>query len=162
MDRENFIEKVMRGEDVKLDEVLRNQAQQELNSIKSEAAQRLDDERRQREVAERRESQIMELIELGAEAEKILAENSENEQRRTEAMRTFAESELDLRGRYHLTFSRFSQIYQSLSGEAFDFRRQSNSLHRELKERGAVLDKLDFQLTQIPLSPMAQKIADER
>ena len=46
MDRENFIEKVMRGEKVNLDDVAQNQAQRELKAIQTEAAQRLDDGRR--------------------------------------------------------------------------------------------------------------------
>lgn len=162
MDRENFIEKVMRGEKVNLDDVAQNQAQQELAAIEAEAHRRLDEENRGRESAERRKSQILELIELGAEAEKICAENVDNERRRTEMLRTFAESELEIRGKYHQTFSKFSRIYHELSGEAYDFRRQSNPLLQELKNRGAVLDKLDFQLTQTPLSPMAQVVADER
>lgn len=162
MDRETFVERVMRGDEVKLDEIVKNRAEQELESIRTEAAQRMDDERRQREAAELRESQIVELLALSKEAETILVENAENERRRLEVLRGFAESELDIRGRYHQTYSKFSQIYHRLGGEAYDFRHVSNPLLNELRERGAVLDKLDIQLTQIPLSPLAQQIADER
>lgn len=162
MDREIFIERVMRGEKLELDEVVKNQAQDELKSIEAEAVDRLETERRRQKEIELREAQFVEMVELAEQAAKIFAENVENEQRRIEVLRTFAEIELKIHGRYHQTFSKFSQIFHNLSGEAYDFRRVSNPILIELKNRGAVLDNLDIEITRRPLSPMAQTIADER
>jgi hypothetical protein len=160
--REIFIEKVMRGEKVNVDDVAQNQAQQELKAIETEAARRLDEENRRREGVEKRESQILELMRLGEEAAKIFADTEENERRKNEMLRQFAGSELEIRGKYYQTYSMFSQIFQELSGQAYDKRLMSNSVIRELKERGAVLDKVDIELVRIPLSPMAQLLSDER
>lgn len=162
MDRENFIEKVMRGEKVNLDDVAQNQAQQELSAIEAEARRRMDEENRRREAVEKRESQIVELMRLGAEAAKIYADSEENERRKTEMLRQFAGSELEIRGKYYQTYSKFSEIFHQLSGEAYDRHLVSNSVLRELRERGAVLDKVDIELVRLPLSPMAQMLSDER
>jgi hypothetical protein len=162
MDREIFIEKVMRGEKLSVDDIARNQAQRELKAIETEAAQRLDDERRRREAAERRERQIVELMRLAEEATTTHAENVENERRKNEVLREFAGRELEIRGKYYQTYSKFSEIYHQLSGEAYDHRRVNNPVLRELRERGADLDKVDFELVRVPVSPMAQMLSDER
>jgi hypothetical protein len=162
MDREIFIEKVMRGEKLDVDEIARNQAQRELKSIETEAAQRLDDGRRRQEAAERREQQIVELMRLAEEATTTHADNVENERRKNEVLREFAGRELELRGKYYKIYSKFSEIFHRLGGEPYDRRLVSNPVLRELTERGADLDKVDFELVKIPVSPMAQMLSDER
>ena len=162
MNREVLIEKVMRGEKLDVDTIARNQAERELKSIETEAAQRLDDERRRREAAERREQQIVELMRLAEEATTTRADNLDNERRKTEVLREFAGREIELRGKYYQIFSQFSLIFQQLSGEAYDRRRGSNPVLRELLERGAVLDEVDFEITKFPVSPMAQTLLNER
>jgi hypothetical protein len=162
MDRETFIEKAMRGEEISVDDIARNQAQRELKSIETEAAQRLDDGRRRREAAERREQQIVELMRLAEEATTTHADNIENERRKNEVLREFAGRELELRGKYYQIYSKFSEIFHQLGGEPYDRRLGSNPVLRELRERGADLDKVDFELVKIPASPMAQMLSDER
>jgi hypothetical protein len=162
MDREIFIKKAMRGEEISVDDIARNQAQRELKSIETEAAQRLDDGRRRREAAERREQQIVELMRLAEEATTTYGDNVENECRKTEVLREFAGRELELRGKYYQIYSEFSEIYHQLSGEAYDRRLVKNPVLRELMERGADLDKVDFELVKVPASPMAQMLSDER
>lgn len=160
--RENFIEKAMRGEEISVADIAQNQAQRELEAIEAEAAQRLDDERRRRDATERREQQIVELMRLAEEATATHAENGNNERRKTEVLREFAGRELELRGKYYQIYSKFSEIFHQLSGEPYDKRRVSNALIQELRERGADLDKVDFEITKFPASPMAQILADER
>jgi multidrug efflux pump subunit AcrA (membrane-fusion protein) len=162
MDRETFIEKAMRGEQISVGDVAQNQAQRELEAIESEAAQRLDDGRRRQEAAERREQQINELLRLAEEATTTHTDNAENERRKNEVLREFAGRELELRGKYYQIYSQFSEIYHQLSGEAYDRRLHSNPVLRELTQRGADLDKVDFELIKIPASPMAQMLTDER
>lgn len=162
MNRENFIEKVMRGEKVNVDDVAQNHAQQELKAIEAEAARRLDEENNRREAEERRESQIVEMLRLDEESREIYSNSEENERRKNEMLRQFAGSELEIRGKYYQTYAKFSQIFQELSGQAYDKRLVSNPILRELKERGAVLDKIDIELVRLPLSPMAQMLSDER
>jgi flagellar biosynthesis GTPase FlhF len=162
MDRETFIEKAMRGEEISVDDIARNQAQRELEAIENEAAQRLDDGRRRQEVAERREQQINELLRLAEEATTTHADNVENERRKNEVLREFAGRELELRGKYHQIYSKFSEIYHQLGGEAYDRHRVNNPVLRELTQRGADLDKIDFELVKIPASPMAQMLSDDR
>jgi hypothetical protein len=162
MDRETFIEKVMRGEKLSVGDVAQNQAERELKSIETEAAQRLDDGRRRQEAAERREQQIVELMRLGEEATTSHADNVENERRKNEVLREFAGRELEIRGKYYQIYSKFSEIFHQLGGEAYDRRLVSNPVLRELMERGADLDKVDFELVKIPASPMAQMLSDER
>lgn len=160
--REIFIEKAMRGEKLSVDDIARNQAQRELEAIETEATRRLDDERRRREAAGRREQQIVELMRLAEEATTTHAENGENERRKTAVLREFAGRELELRGKYYQIYSKFSEIFHQLSGEPYDKRRVSNALIQELRERGADLDKVDFEIAKIPASPMAQMLSDER
>ncbi len=162
MDREIFIEKVMRGEKLDVDDIARNQAERELEAIESEAAQRLDDGRRRQQAAERREQQIVELMRLAEEATATHADNVENERRKNEVLREFAGRELELRGKYYQIYSKFSEIFHQLGGEPYDRRLGSNPVLRELRERGADLDKVDFELVKIPASPMAQMLSDER
>ncbi len=162
MDREIFIEKVMRGEKLDVDDIARNQAERELEAIEGEAAQRLDDGRRRQQAAERREQQIVELMRLAEEATTTHADNVENERRKNEVLREFAGRELELRGKYYQIYSKFSEIFHQLGGEPYDRRLGSNPVLRELRERGADLDKVDFELVKIPASPMAQMLSDER
>jgi multidrug efflux pump subunit AcrA (membrane-fusion protein) len=160
--REVFIEQAMRGEKLGVESIARNQAERELDSIETEAARRLDEGRRQREAAGRREQQINDLLTLAAEATAICADSVENERRKNEVIRQFAVTEIELRDKYYRVYSQFSQIFHELSGEAYDWRLVNNSILKELRERGAVLDKVDFQLTRLPLSPMAQMLSDGR
>lgn len=162
MDREVLIEKVMRGEKLDVDDIARQQAQRELEAIESEAAQRLDDGRRRQQAAERREQQIVELMRLAEEATTTHAANVENERRKTEVLREFAGRELEIRGKQYQIYSKFSEIFHQLGGEAYDRRLVSNPVLGELRERGADLDKVDFELVRVPLSPMAQMLSDER
>jgi hypothetical protein len=162
MDREIFIGKVMRGEEISVDDIARNQAQRELKSIETEAAQRLDDGRRRQQAAERREQQIVELMRLAEEATTTHADNVENERRKTEVLREFASRELEIRSNYYQIYSKFSEIFHQLGGEPYDRRLGSNPVLRELTQRGADLDKVDFELIKIPASPMAQMLSDER
>jgi multidrug efflux pump subunit AcrA (membrane-fusion protein) len=162
MDREIFIEKAMRGEQISVGDVAQNQAERELKSIETEAAQRLDDERRRQEAAERREQQIVELMRLAEEATTTHADSEENERRKNEVLRQFAGRELELRGKYYQIYSQFSTLFHELGGEAYDRRLVSNPALRELMERGADLSKVDFELVKIPASPMAQMLSDER
>lgn len=162
MDREVFVERVMRGEEVNLDDVGKLQAEQELESIRAEAAQRIDAERRRQAAAELRESQIAEMVTLAAEAGRVLAEDAENERRKLEVLRSFAEKEIEIRGRYNQTFAKFTQIFQQLGDGAYQNPFAPSPVSDELKERGADLRNLELELTRRPLSPMAQQIADER
>jgi hypothetical protein len=162
MDREIFIEKAMRGEEISVDDIARNQAQRELEAIETEAAQRLDDGRRRQEAAERREQQIVELMRLAEEATTTHADNAENERRKNSVLREYAGREIELRGKQYQIYSKFSEIFHQLGGEAYDRRLVSNPVLRELRERGADLDKVDIELVRVPLSPMAQMLTDER
>jgi hypothetical protein len=162
MDREIFIEKAMRGEEISVDDIARNQAKRELKSIETEAAQRLDDGRRRQQATERREQQIVELMRLGEEATTTHAENIENERRKNDVLREFASRELEIRANYYQIYSKFSEIFHQLGGEAYDRRLVSNPVLKELRKRGAELDKVDFELVKIPASPMAQMLSDER
>jgi hypothetical protein len=155
MDREIFIEKAMRGEEISVDDVAQNQAEQELKAIEAEAAQRLDDGRRRQQAAERREQQIVELIRLAEEATTTCGASEENERRKNEVLREYAGRELKLRANYYQIYSKFSEIFHQLGGEPYDRRLVSNPVVRELRERGADLDKVDFELVKISASPMA-------
>ncbi len=162
MDREVLIQKAMRGEKLSVDDIAQNQAERELNSIETEAARRLDDERRRQEAAGRREQQINELLRLAEEATTTCGDSEENERRKNEVLREFAGKEIELRGKYYQVYVKFTAIFHQVSGEAYDRRLVTNPVLRELRERGADLSKVDFELVKIPASPMAQMLSDER
>ncbi len=162
MEREIFIEKVMRGEEVNLDDVAKSHAQNELIEIKSEAARRLDKEKSRREAAERRDTQIAELLRLDAEIEWISRENDDNDRRRVEAMRPFADRELELQKDWSQARSKFHQIFHQINGSTYDFRVVDNPLIAELKSRGAELKNINVDLFHAPLSPSANMVLKER
>jgi hypothetical protein len=99
---------------------------------------------------------------LAEEATTTCGDSEENERRKNDVLREFAGRELIIRGKQYQIYSKFSEIFHQLGGEAYDRRLVTNPVLRELRERGADLSKVDFELVKIPASPMAQMLSDER
>jgi hypothetical protein len=161
-DREKLIERIMRGDAVNVDDVAQHQFSRELIEINEEAARRLTAEAARREAAEARENLITELLTLDAEVENLYLEDVDNERRRNEVLRPIAEREVEIRKDWNQTQRKFIQIFHSLNGSTYDFRAVNNPLIGELKGRGAALSKINIPVHELPYSPSANMILDER
>ncbi len=159
---EEFIEKIMRGEDVRVQEIAKSQLHLELTKLKTIAAQRLEDEKAERERINRRKLEISEMLELDAETQQLSDEYDENFRQFLEAMQPFADRELEIRAASNQKFSKFSQIYHKLNGAAYDHRFITTPLFIELKERGAVLTAIDDPLHKSPFSPPTSMVLNYR
>ncbi|HLL76223.1 MAG TPA: hypothetical protein VK421_13305 [Pyrinomonadaceae bacterium] len=163
MDREQVIERIMRGEEVGAVDAARAAATEDLSSLRAEAERRLAQQRTQEERASRREALITELLRLDAEAQRAEVELAENDAARREATRPFDEREIAIRERWHECYVKFSPTFREVCGRfATESNHEVEALRRELRERGAVLDRVLVSIGQFPLSPSAQRYARER
>jgi hypothetical protein len=160
--REKLIEKIIKGGVVTESDIAQHQFSRELVELNAEASRRVAAETTRREAAEAREAQITELIELDAEVERLYIENESNEQRKAEILKPLAEREIEIRVDWDKTRRKFVQIFHHLAGSTYDFRSVNNELIKELRGRGAVLSKMNIDVFQIPISPLARVILDER
>ncbi len=161
-DRELLIEKIMRGDAVNVDDVAQHQFKRELIEINAEAARRLDAEKSRREAAEARENQITALLKLDEQVERLYLEDVDNERRRNEVLIPIAEREIEIRRDWNQTRRKFVQIFHQINGSTYDFRAVNNPLIGELRSRGAALSKVNIDVHEIPYSPSALVILDER
>ncbi len=161
-DRELLIEKIMRGDAVTESDVAQHNFSRELLQLNEEAARRVAAEKASREAAEKRENQITELLTLDAEVEKLYLEDVDNERRRNEVLIPIAEREIEIRRDWDQTQRKFIQIFHLLNGSTYDFRSVNNPLIGELRSRGAALSKINIPVHEIPYSPSALVILDER
>lgn len=160
--QEEFIDKIMQGGEVSVEDIAQSQFELELSKLKSIAAQRLEDEKTERERINRRKLEISEMLELGAETKRLSDEYDENFRQCLEAMQPFADRELEIRAASSQKFSKFSQIYHKLNGAAYDYHFITTPLFIELKERGVELTAIDNPLHQSPSSPPTSMVLDYR
>jgi vacuolar-type H+-ATPase subunit I/STV1 len=160
--QEEFIDKIMQGGEVSVEDIAQSQFESELSELKSIAAQRLEDEKVERERINRRKLEISEMLELDAETQQLYDQSEENFRQCLEAMQPFADRELEIRAASSQKFSKFSQIYHQLNGVAYDHIMISTPLLIELKERGAVLTAIDAPLHKSPFSPPTSMVLSYR
>jgi hypothetical protein len=160
-DREKLIERIMRGGVVTESDVAQNNLKRELITLNAEAARRLDAEKANREATEARENKITELLKMDADVEKLYLENADNERRRDEVLRPIAEREIEIRTALYASQRKFNQVFHETNGVAYDFR-VNNSLVEELRSRGAMLDSINIPVHELPYSPMAIMVLEER
>jgi vacuolar-type H+-ATPase subunit I/STV1 len=160
--KEEFIEKIMRGEDVRVQEIAKSQLQLELTKLKSIAAQRLEDEKAERERINRRKLEISELLELDTETQQLSDQLDENFRHFLEAMQPFADRELEIRAASNKAWLKFNQLYHKLNGAAYNHPFTKTPLTIELKEMGAVLTAIDDPLHKSPLSPLTRMVLNYR
>lgn len=162
MDREQLLEKIMRDEPVTAVDAARLIATEDLTVLRAEAERRLAQQRAQQERATHREALITELLRLDAEAQRAEVELAENDAARREATRPFDEHEIAIRERWHESYVKFSPTFREVCGRfATESSHEVEALRRELRERGAVLDRVLVSIGQFPLSPSAQRYAHE-
>jgi hypothetical protein len=161
-DRELLVEKVMRGGVVTESDVAQHNLKRELVEINAEAARRLDAEEANRVAVEARENKITELLTLDAEVEKLYLDNADNERHRAEVLRPIAEREIEIRTALYQSQRKFIQVFHSLNGSTYDFRSVNNPLIGELRSRGAMLSKINIPVREIPYSPSALSVLEER
>ncbi len=160
--REDFIKRIMNGGEVTMNDLDNSRYMAELNEIREEAAERLEVQRIEHKRAEQRKLQIKELLRLDAEVERISYDDELNEQRRNEVLRPIAVRELKLREEWHSKRSQFHQLFAQVSGDHYNFRVVNNPLIAELRKSGAVLDKVNVSILEIPVSPAANMLLEER
>jgi membrane-associated HD superfamily phosphohydrolase len=151
--QEQFIEKIMSGGVVSVEDIQKSQFESELSELKLIAAQRIEDEKTERERINRRKLEISEMLELDAETKQLYDEYDENFRQCLEAMQPFADRELEIRAASSQKFSKFSQIYHKLNGAAYNHPFTKTPLSIELKEMGAALTAIDDPLHKSPFSP---------
>ncbi len=160
--QEEFIDKIMQGGEVSVEDIAQSQFESELSELKSIAAQRLEDEKEERERINRRRLEISEMLELDAETKQLFDEYDENFRQFLEAMQPFADRELEIRAASSQKFSKFSQIYHKLNGAAYNHPFTKTPLSIELKEMGAVLTAIDDPLHKSPFSPPTSMVLSYR
>ncbi len=160
--QEQFIEQIMQGGVVTIEDIAQSQLELELSKLKLIAAQRLEDEKAERERINRRKLKISELSELGAETKRLSYQYEENIRQCLEAMEPFADRELEIRAASDKAWLKFNQIYHQLNGAAYDYHFITTPLFIELKERGVVLTAIDHPLHKTPLSPPTRMVLDDR
>jgi hypothetical protein len=160
--QEEFIDKIMQGGEVSVEDIAQSQFELELSKLKSIAAQRLEDEKAERERINRRKLEISEMLELDAETKRLYDEYDENFRQCLEAMQPFADRELEIRAASSQKFSKFSQIYHRLNGAAYNHPFTKTPLTIELKEMGAVLTAIDDPLHKFPSSPPTSMVLNYR
>jgi hypothetical protein len=160
--QEQFIEQIMQGGVVTIEDIAQSQLELELSKLKAIAAQRLEDEKAERERINRRKLKISELSELGAETKRLSYQYEENIRQCLEAMEPFADRELEIRAASDKAWLKFNQIYHQLNGAAYNHPFTKTPLSIELKEMGAVLTAIDDPLHKTPLSPPTRMVLDDR
>jgi vacuolar-type H+-ATPase subunit I/STV1 len=160
--QEEFIDKIMQGGEVSVEDIQKSQFESELSELKSIAAQRLEDEKTERERINRRKLEISEMLELDAETKQLYDEYDENFRQCLEAMQPFADRELEIRAASSQKFSKFSQIYHKLNGAAYNHPFTKTPLTIELKEMGAMLTAIDDPLHKSPFSPPINLVLNYR
>jgi tRNA G18 (ribose-2'-O)-methylase SpoU len=161
-ERELLIERIMRGDAVNIDDVAQHNFKRELLEINNEAARRLDAETTRREAAKFRENQITELLKLDAAVEQLYLDDEANERRRNEVLQPIAEREIEIRLHLNQKQRKFIQIFHTLNGSTYEFRSVNNPLIGELRSRGAALSKINIPVHEIPYSPSAIMVLEER
>jgi hypothetical protein len=159
--QEEFIETIMQGGEVSVEDIQKSQFESELSQLKLTAAQRLDDEKAERERINRRKLEISEMLEHAAEAQQLSDQCDENMCQCLEAMEPFADRELEIRAASDEKWSKFNQIYHKLNGAAYDYH-ITTPLSIELKEMGIVLTAIDNPLHKSPSSPPTSLVLDYR
>jgi hypothetical protein len=163
MDREELIQKLMNGGEVSAVDVARSAANENLASLQEEAERRLAQQRAQEERAARREALIADLLNLDAIAEHAEIELAENDRARREATRPFDKAELKIRERWRESFVKFGGAFSEVSGTfATSGKPEAEALRRELRQRGAVLDRVTIDIWGLALSPSAERFAREQ
>lgn len=163
MDRETIIKRLMEGEEVNAVDVARSVAHENLTTLRAEAERRLSQQRAQQERAIKRESLVNELLSLDAIAERAEIELAENDRARREATREFDQRELSIRQKWREAFVRFGGAFSEVSGTfATSSKPEAEVLRRELRERGAVLDRVTVDIWGLALSPSAERFAREQ
>jgi vacuolar-type H+-ATPase subunit I/STV1 len=160
--QEEFIDKIMQGGVVTIEDIAQSQLELELSKLKSIAAQRLEDEKTERERINRRKLEISEMLELDAETKQLFDEYDENFRQFLEAMQPFADRELEIRAASDKKWLKFSQIYHKLNGAAYNHPFTKTPLSIELKEMGAVLTAIDDPLHKSPFSPPTSMVLSYR
>jgi hypothetical protein len=160
--QEEFIDTIMQGGEVRIEDIAQSQFELELSKLKSIAAQRLVDEKTERERVNRRKLEISEMLELDAETRRLSDESEENYRQCLEAMQPFADRELEIRAASDKKWSKFNQIYHKLNGAAYNHPFVTTPLSIELKEMGAVLTAIDNPLHKSPSSPPTSLVLDYR
>jgi hypothetical protein len=160
--QEQFIEQIMQGGEVSVEDIAQSQFELELSKLKSIAAQRLEDEKAERERINRRKLEISEMLELDAETKRLYDEYDENFRQCLEAMQPFADRELEIRAASNQKWSRFNLIYHRLNGAAYNHPFTKTPLSIELKEMGAALTAIDDPLHKSPLSPTTSMVLNYR
>jgi hypothetical protein len=160
--QEEFIDKIMQGGEVSVEDIAQSQFELELSKLKTIAAQRLEDEKAERERINRRKLEISEMSEHAAEAKRLSYQYEENIRQCLEAMEPFADRELEIRAASDKAWLKFNQIYHQLNGAAYDYHFITTPLFIELKERGVVLTAIDHPLHKTPLSPPTSLVLNDR
>jgi hypothetical protein len=160
--QEEFIDKIMQGGEVSVEDIAQSQFELELSKLKSIAAQRLEDEKTERERINRRKLEITEMLELDAETQRLFDEYDENFRQCLEAMQPFADRELEIRAASDKAWLKFSQIYHKLNGAAYNHPFTKTPLSIELKEMGAALTAIDDPLHKSPFSPPINLVLNYR
>jgi hypothetical protein len=160
--QEEFIDKIMQGGEVSVEDIAQSQFELELSKLKTIAAQRIEDEKTERERVNRRKLKISELSELGAETKRLSYQYEENTRQCLEAMEPFADRELEIRAASDKAWLKFNQIYHQLNGAAYNHPFTKTPLSIELKERGVVLTAIDAPLHKTPLSPSTSLVLNDR
>jgi hypothetical protein len=160
--REDFIQRIMEGGEVTINDLDNSRYMIELNEIKEEAARRTEALRTERQRAEQRKLEISEMLQLAAETKQLSDQYDENVRQCLEAMEPFADRELQIRRASDMAWSKFNQIYHKLNGAAYDHFIITTPLLIELKEMGAVLTAIDDPLHKFPSSPPTSMVLNYR
>jgi hypothetical protein len=160
--REDFIQRIMEGGEVTINDLDNSRYMTELNEIKEEAARRTEALRTERQRAEQRKLEISEMLQLAAETKQLSDQYDENVRQCLEAMEPFADRELQIRRASDMAWSKFNQIYHKLNGAAYDHFIITTPLLIELKEMGAVLTAIDDPLHKFPSSPPTSMVLNYR
>jgi vacuolar-type H+-ATPase subunit I/STV1 len=160
--REDFIQRIMEGGEVTINDLDNSRYMTELNEIKEEAARRTEAQRIERQRAEKRKLEISEMLQLAAETKQLSDQYDENVRQCLEAMEPFADRELQIRRVSDMAWSKFNQIYHKLNGAAYDHFIITTPLLIELKEMGAVLTAIDDPLHKFPSSPPTSMVLNYR
>lgn len=159
-----LIEKLMAGETVTVDDVLRPIAQAKLVELREAANQRATEARRKLEAEQAREVAIETLLSLDRECQSIAEQLSKNGNDRRAAMRPFDERELALRQQWHTKFVSFSSVFVSVTGTFWSHTIVDDNgigLRDELRERGGKLEAIEHDIIDNPPSPSALALHNE-
>ena len=159
-----LIEKLLAGETVTIDDVLRPIAQAKLTELKETANRRATEARRKLEAEQAREVAIETLLGLDRECQTIDEQLTRNDNYRRAAMRPFDERELALRQQWHINFTTFSSLFVSVTGAFWSHTLVDDNgigLRDELRERGAKLEAIERDIIDTPPSASALALHNE-